>query len=108
VVLLVAPLLALAEGIARQPWPAALGIAAALFAGGWALQLMGHRHEGNRPAFLHNLSHLLYAPALLAAELLFAVGLKQGLREEIEGRIATHAAPGAARPVRAVDGARWR
>lgn len=93
---LVAPLLLLAEWVARQPLPVALGAFVALFVGGWAVQLIGHRIEGNRPAFLDNLAHLVVAPAFLTAELLFALGLRRELREEIERRVAAHdARPGA-------------
>ena len=85
---LVAPLLALAAALARQSLPVALAAFVVLFVSGWALQLIGHRFEGNRPAFLDNLLHMLVAPAFLTAELLFALGLKRGLREEIERRMA--------------------
>ncbi|HTJ26298.1 MAG TPA: Mpo1-like protein [Candidatus Limnocylindria bacterium] len=39
-------------------WPLAL----ALFAAGWGFQFVGHAYEGNRPAFLRNLVHLLVGP----------------------------------------------
>jgi uncharacterized membrane protein YGL010W len=35
-----------------------------------------------------NLFHALIAPAFLTAEILFALGLKRNLREEIERRVA--------------------
>ena len=85
---LVVPLLALADALARQPLRVALAGFLVLFVSGWALQLIGHRFEGNRPAFLDNLLHTLVAPAFLTAELLFALGLKRRLREEIERRVA--------------------
>lgn len=44
------------------PWT--LGLA--LFAGGWALQFLGHAvYEKRSPAFLRNLLHLLVGPAWL-------------------------------------------
>jgi uncharacterized membrane protein YGL010W len=44
------------------PWTLALG----LFAGGWALQFLGHAlYEKRSPAFLRNLLHLLVGPAWL-------------------------------------------
>jgi uncharacterized membrane protein YGL010W len=86
VAVLVAPLLWAAELAARQPLAVGLGLFLAFFVGGWAIQLLGHRIEGNRPALLDNLSHALVAPAFLAAELLFALGLRRDLREEVERR----------------------
>jgi len=44
------------------PWTVGLG----LFAGGWALQFLGHAlFEKRSPAFLRNLLHLLVGPAWL-------------------------------------------
>ena len=40
------------------PWPLALGA----FVAGWILQFVGHGYEGKKPAFLHNLVHLLVGP----------------------------------------------
>lgn len=37
-------------------------LALALFVVGWAFQFVGHAYEGNRPAFLRNLVHLLVGP----------------------------------------------
>jgi len=42
--------------------------AAALFVGGWALQLLGHRIEGNRPAFMGDPFYLLVGPLWVARE----------------------------------------
>jgi uncharacterized membrane protein YGL010W len=39
-------------------WP----VAVALFVVGWIFQFVGHGYEGKRPAFLHNLVHLLIGP----------------------------------------------
>lgn len=65
----------------------ALAIAAAVFVLGWALQLLGHRLEGNRPALLTNLAQILVAPLFLTAELGFSLGLRRGLRGEVERRL---------------------
>lgn len=62
----------------------ALTIAATVFVLGWALQLLGHRLEGNRPALLTNLAQILVAPLFLTAELGFALGLRRDLREDVE------------------------
>ncbi len=48
----------------------AIGLAAGLFLGGWAFQLVGHAvYEKNRPAFLRNLAHLLIGPLWIARKL---------------------------------------
>ncbi len=40
-----------------------------LFSTGWALQFLGHvKYEGNRPAFVTNLKHLLIAPLWIFAQ----------------------------------------
>lgn len=48
------------------PWP--VGVAA--FVVGWVLQLVGHRFEGKKPAFLTNAVHLLIGPLWIASHLL--------------------------------------
>ena len=64
----------------------ALAVAAAAFVLGWALQLFGHRLEGNRPALLTNLAQILVAPLFLTAELGFSLGLRRSLRDGVERR----------------------
>jgi len=63
-------------------------VAAALFVGGWALQLVGHAYEGKRPAFLSNLFQLLIGPMFLMAETAFALGLRSGLKHRVEAAAA--------------------
>lgn len=43
-------------------------VAAQLFVGGWALQLLGHRIEGNKPAFLDDPFYLMVGPLWVARE----------------------------------------
>jgi uncharacterized membrane protein YGL010W len=62
----------------------ALAVAAGVFVLGWALQLLGHRLEGNRPALLTNLAQLLVAPLFLTAELGFSLGLRRRLHRDVE------------------------
>ncbi len=45
----------------RFAWQAWLALGAA----GWALQLLGHRIEGNRPAFLRDLNQLVIGPLFM-------------------------------------------
>jgi uncharacterized membrane protein YGL010W len=58
------------------------------FAGGWAFQLVGHVFEGRKPALADNLFQIFVAPIFLVAELFFALGLKRGVREKVEARLA--------------------
>lgn len=53
------------------------------FISGWALQLIGHFFEGNRPAFMDNLWQLFIAPLYLTAELFFKAGRMKKLEEQI-------------------------
>ncbi|MGH8150854.1 MAG: DUF962 domain-containing protein [Steroidobacteraceae bacterium] len=62
-------------------------LAGSVFVLGWAMQLLGHRLEGNRPALLGNLFQIVVAPIYLAAELSFAVGLRRALQTEIGKRL---------------------
>jgi hypothetical protein len=45
----------------------------ALFAGGWVMLLLGHRIEGNRPAFFHGPIYFLVGPVWVAKELFDAL-----------------------------------
>ena len=49
-------------------------LAAGLFVGGWALQLLGHRIEGNKPAFINDPVYLLVGPVWVAHELSTVTG----------------------------------
>ena len=56
---------------------------AALFVGGWILQLVGHGFEGRRPALADNLFQIFVAPIFLCAEIFFALGYKPGLHRAV-------------------------
>ena len=56
-------------------------VAAGLFAGGWALQLLGHKIEGNRPAFLRDPVYALVGPLWVAREVL--EGVDQVVRDVV-------------------------
>jgi uncharacterized membrane protein YGL010W len=72
-------------GAAAGAWTA-WTVAGAVFALGWALQLLGHRLEGNRPALLTNLAQIFVAPLFLVAELGFALGLRTALHAAVQER----------------------
>ncbi|HEV2270127.1 MAG TPA: Mpo1-like protein [Steroidobacteraceae bacterium] len=86
--LVLALLAAAAEATCALGPARALAIAAAVFVLGWALQLLGHRLEGNRPALLTNLTQIFVAPLFLSAELGFALGLRRSLHRDIERQLA--------------------
>jgi uncharacterized membrane protein YGL010W len=54
-------------------------IGAACFIGGWILLFLGHRIEGNKPAFFQGPVYLLVGPVWVARELLsFLTGTHRG------------------------------
>jgi uncharacterized membrane protein YGL010W len=64
-----------------------LALAAALFTGGWALQFLGHKFEGMKPAFFDDVKQLLVGPLFVCAELAFLVGARAELRSRIEAHV---------------------
>lgn len=67
------------------PTSSALWIFIVTFILGWALQLIGHFIEGNRPALMDNIWQALIAPMFLTAELFFLSGRMQDLKVQIHG-----------------------
>ena len=56
---------------------------AACFVGGWALLFLGHRIEGNKPAFFQGPIYLLVGPVWVAKELWsFVTGANRGQSAE--------------------------
>lgn len=83
--LFMVPSLVLAEWLAASQTVAVVWILfAILFVGGWALQLWGHVFEGRRPALISNLFQALIGPMFLAAEVFFALGKRQALKDRVE------------------------
>lgn len=78
--------LAAGAGIAAQPPAIWLLGAAGLFLGGWVVQFVGHAFEGKKPAFVDDVVGLLVGPLFVAAEVGFALGLRDEVREQIERR----------------------
>ena len=60
---------------------------AILFVVGWAIQFVGHAFEGRKPAFLDDLVGLLVGPLFIVAEVGFALGLRNDVRQEMERRV---------------------
>ncbi|QFU21738.1 DUF962 domain-containing protein [Shewanella eurypsychrophilus] len=61
----------------------ALWIAIGVFVVGWVFQLIGHKYEKAKPAFVDDLNQLLIGPFFLMAELYFMFGWEKSLEEEI-------------------------
>ncbi|WP_417459544.1 DUF962 domain-containing protein [Kordiimonas sp.] len=59
----------------------------ALFIIGWIIQFWGHKYEGRKPALFDNLLQIFMAPSFLIAEVLFMLGLEEGLKAEIKDRM---------------------
>ena len=78
------PVLYLGELTALMSTGSAVVIALVAFVGGWALQFLGHKFEGKKPAFVDDLNQLLIGPYFLMAEIYFALGLLPELNEEVE------------------------
>ncbi|WOB09400.1 DUF962 domain-containing protein [Piscinibacter gummiphilus] len=76
--------------LAAGAWAAALStplwlvLAIASLVLGFIAQLIGHRFEGRKPAFVDDLMGFLIGPLFLVAEAAFALGLRQRLQQEIE------------------------
>ena len=65
----------------------ALAVAAAIFVVGWAIQFLGHRFEGVKPAFYDDVKQLLIGPLFVCAEAWFLLGGRPQLRRYIEERV---------------------
>lgn len=78
--------LLVAEASAGQSTATWLGVGIGLFLLGWVIQFVGHIFEGRKPAFVDDIMGLLIGPLFVAAELLFLLGFRRALQEEIEAR----------------------
>ena len=90
---------AASEITARLATGATLGAAAAIFVLGWALQFLGHKFEGMKPAFYDDLMQLAIGPLFVCAEIFFLLGAKAQLRRYIEERVGPTVARRAHGPV---------
>ena len=64
-----------------------MGVALALFVAGWAIQFLGHKYEGMKPAFTDDMIGLAIGPLFIMTELFFALGLKRDLKKYVEARV---------------------
>ena len=80
-----------------------LAWAAAIFVAGWALQFLGHKWEGMKPAFVDDTKQLLIGPLFVCAEAYFMLGARPALRRYIEDRVGPTVARRDGRPIPIVD-----
>lgn len=57
-----------------------------LFVVGWIIQFIGHYFEGRKPAFVDDVMGLAVGPLFVVTEVLFLLGLKKQLHQDIESR----------------------
>ena len=86
-VVLLAMCAAASEITARTSTLGALGLALLVFTAGWALQFLGHKYEGMKPAFFDDVMQLVIGPMFVCAEVFFLLGAKPQLRRYIEERV---------------------
>lgn len=76
-----------------------LAWALAIFVAGWALQFLGHRFEGMKPAFFDDVRQLFIGPLFVCAEACFLLGARAELRRYIEERVGPTVARRDGRPI---------
>ncbi|WP_411381618.1 DUF962 domain-containing protein [Pseudomonas sp. MPB26] len=72
--------------LAAQSTTVWLSSGVGMFVVGWVIQFVGHYYEGKKPAFVDDVSGLIVGPLFVVAELAFLLGLRQGLKQQIEQR----------------------
>ncbi len=72
---------------AKTSAPLALTLAAIIFILGWALQFLGHRYEGVKPAFVDDIVGLAIGPLFVMTEVYFMLRLKMSLKKYVEDRV---------------------
>lgn len=80
------PFVLLADRISTMGATVAWTAFAVLFVGGWMFQLVGHAFEGRKPALTGNLLQIFIAPVFLVAEVVFGLGWRTSLRNEVDAR----------------------
>jgi uncharacterized membrane protein YGL010W len=75
------------EMTARLGIGATLAWALGIFVAGWAIQFLGHKFEGVKPAFYDDVKQLLIGPLFVCAEGCFLLGGRKELQRYIEDRV---------------------
>lgn len=78
---------------------ASLAWALGIFVAGWAIQFLGHKFEGMKPAFFDDVKQLFIGPIFVCAEAFFLLGAKPALRRYIEDRVGPTVARRDGRPI---------
>jgi len=78
---------AASEMVPRLSAVGVAGWAIGFFVAGWALQFLGHRFEGMKPAFYDDARQLFVGPLFMCAEASFMLGLREPVRRYIEERV---------------------
>ena len=81
-----APAVALGAWFGAQTTAVWLAGGIGLFVGGWIVQFVGHIFEGRKPAFVDDLIGLVVGPLFVFAEVVFALGLRKEVHDEIVRR----------------------
>ncbi len=93
--LLYVPLPLIANYAAKQGTDVVWWAFGATFVIGWAIQLVGHAFEGRKPALTDSLLQVFIAPMFLISEVLFVLGRRLEIRDEVEKRWHKYAASSA-------------
>lgn len=70
-------------GMSTAVW---LATGVGMFVVGWIIQFVGHYYEGRKPAFVDDILGLVIGPLFVWAEIVFAIGLRRDLQQDIEKR----------------------
>ncbi|HYC38020.1 MAG TPA: Mpo1-like protein [Usitatibacter sp.] len=81
-----------------------LAWALGIFVVGWAIQFVGHKYEGVKPAFFDDAKQLLIGPVFVCAEGCFLLGARADLRRYIEDRVGPTVPRRDGRPIPILDG----
>ncbi|MGW8464106.1 Mpo1 family 2-hydroxy fatty acid dioxygenase [Pseudomonas sp. CLCA07] len=74
------------QALAQQSTLVWLSSGIGMFVVGWVIQFVGHYYEGRKPAFVDDVSGLIVGPLFVVVELMFLLGLRHDLKEQIEAR----------------------
>jgi uncharacterized membrane protein YGL010W len=74
------------QTLAQQSTLVWLSSGIGMFVAGWVIQFIGHYYEGRKPAFVDDVSGLIVGPLFVVVELMFLLGLRHDLKEQIEAR----------------------
>ncbi len=81
--LMMGPAVALGAFFAKQETTTWLAAGVGAFVVGWVIQFVGHFFEGRKPAFVDDLIGLVVGPLFVMAEVVFALGLRQEVHDEV-------------------------